>query len=337
MKILHLLSSPWFTGPAETMLLLATAQRALGHDVEVAIDRRRTDATSEELAAPHLERLHLGCSLPLALSTKSGPWAIGRDLTLLRGVQAEVVHSHFSHDHWLARWALPPTCTLVRSIHKPTALTWSTPRADAWTITDESLSRRLLGQRVAVLPALVDDRFSPSHDRQALRRQLDLPAGRLVGMVSTFQPSRRHDVGLQAFAQLARLQGDVHLVLLGDGVLGPALQAQARALGVEGRVLFRGYRAGDDFAHHVQALDEVWILGLGNDFAARAAAQARACGCRVVAVDEGALSRYADATVEATPDAVVAAALGARAPLSSRETNEAIARRLCHLYEQARR
>ena len=61
---------------------------------------------------------------------------------------------------------------------------------------------------------------------------------------------------------------------------------------------FAGYQEGPAFVRWLQALDEVWILGLGNDWSGRAAAQARACGVRVVAVREGALERLADAVVE---------------------------------------
>ena len=54
MKILHLLASPFFSGPAELVTQLALAQRALGHEVSIAVDRKRTTTTSEELIVPRL-------------------------------------------------------------------------------------------------------------------------------------------------------------------------------------------------------------------------------------------------------------------------------------------
>ena len=78
------------------------------------------------------------------------------------------------------------------------------------------------------------------------------------------------------------------------------------------------------------------MLGLGNDYAARAAAQARACGVRVVAVDDGALERYADALVVPEVASVAQAALTfERRPLTV-EPADAIARRVLELYAQAR-
>lgn len=323
MKILHLLASPFFTGPAELVTQLALAQRALGHDVSIAVDRKRTTTTSEELIVPRLQPLGLLSPAPLELSVKSTPWSMLRDVMALRSESVDVVHAHFSHDHSIARLGRPKGAQLIRSIHAPRSIRWGMPQADGFTIPMDSLSRRLLGRRVLVLPALVGPEFVPASDRGALRRELGLPEGRLVGMVSTFQVSRRHELGLAAFAALK----DASLLLVGDGPLLPELRSRAND-----RVRFAGYQSGLAFVKHLQALDEVWILGLGNDWSARAAAQARACGVRVVAVDEGALARYADALVEPTVESLVAAALSSQRQEHQVESPQAIARRVVGFY-----
>ena len=62
----------------------------------------------------------------------------------------------------------------------------------------------------------------------------------------------------------------------------------------------------------MQAFDELWVLGLGNDEAGRAALQGRAVGARVVGVNEGALPVWVDVVLpEATPEALAAVALRA--------------------------
>lgn len=326
MRILHLLASPFFTGPAEAVTQLALAQRSLGHEVTVAIDRKRTVTTSEELAAPRLEPLGLLSSLPLELSVKSTPFAMFRDVLTLRGAQADVVHSHFSHDHTITRLGRPKHAVTIRSFHAPRSVRWSAPAADGFTVPMESLARKLLGQRVLMLPALVGAEFVPPVDRAALRRELGLPDTKLIGMVSTFQTSRRHALALEAFAKRA---DDARLILVGDGPLEAELQAKAGE-----RVHFVGYQSGPAFTKHLQALDEVWVLGLGNDWSARAAAQARACGVRVVAVDEGALASYADAIVEPTVEALLAAPSTRRT--TSIESPVAIAARVVEFYERCR-
>ena len=327
MKILHLFASPFFTGPAELITQLALSQRALGHEVFVAVDRKRTRHTSEELLVPRLEALQLLSSAPLELSVKSNPWTMLRDVLALRAQPVDVVHAHFSHDHTIARLGSPKRARLIRSIHAPRSIRFGMPAAHGFTVPMASLSRRLLGERVLVLPPLVGPEFVRPPGRPALRRELGLPQGRVVGMVSTFQASRRHEVGLAAFALLRAQDPTATMLLIGDGPLLEGYRA-----GANQHVRFAGYQSGPAFVKHLQALDEVWVLGLGNDWSARAAAQARACGVRVLAVDEGALGNYADALVEPSAESLVSASLRAERRELPVEPSEAVARRVLAFY-----
>lgn len=306
---------------------LALAQRALGHEVSVAVDRRRTAHTSEELIVPRLADLHLLSDVPLELSVKSPPWNVLRDVLVLRSQPLDVIHAHFTHDHILARLARPKGVALFRSMHAPRSIRRSAPRADGFTVPTPCLARGLLGQRVLVLPALVGNQFVPPGDRRVLRAELGLPSCKLVGMVSTFQSSRRHELGLAAYAALREDGESTTLVLVGDG----PLEAQLRARATEG-VSFVGYHSGSAFVRYLQALDEVWILGLGNDWSARAAAQARACGVRVLAIDEGALARYADEVVEPNIESLVRASRSDARREAAIESSEAVARRVLDFY-----
>jgi glycosyltransferase involved in cell wall biosynthesis len=339
MRILHLLASPFFSGPAENVALLALAQREAGHEVTVAVDRRRTDAPSEEPAVPRFRELGLLDEGGLELSVKSPPWNMWSDLRRLRTRAVDVVHSHFSHDHLLARWGRPRGAVLVRSIHAPRSLRASMPAADAYTVPASVLLPRLRekGRTAEVLPALVDPRFHAVEDRGALRRELGLTGAPVLGMVSTFQASRRHAVGVEAFALYRKQRPEARLVLVGDGALLEPTRRQVEERGLSDAVTFAGYQQGAVFVRWLQALDEVWLLGLGNDWSARAAAQARACGVRVVAVEEGALPDLADARVASpTPEAVASAALsGQRAPVAH-PTNARIAGDMLALYARAR-
>jgi len=330
-KILHLLASPAYTGPAEAVTQLALAQRKLGHEVTVAVDRLRAQPTSEEPIVPRLEALGLLDGRGLELSVKSRPWTMAADVLKLRRSGVDVIHSHFSHDHTLARLGTPSKATLIRSIHAPRSLRWAMPEARGFTVPMDELARKLLGKRVLILPAFVDEAFVPASDRTALRQSLSLPAeGRLIGMVSTFQPTRHHAVGLEAFKEVHERNPSAHLVLIGDGELEAQLRAQAQPLG--NAVRFAGYQSGAAFTKHLQVLDEVWILGLGNDWSARAAAQARACGVRVVAVDEGALGRYADVVTELEPGHLAKASESDGRKSMSIESANSIAKRVLQFY-----
>lgn len=312
MRVLHLLSSPVFSGPAEGVALLAAAQRRAGATVSVAVDSTRAGTGTEEPAAPRFETLGLLDACGLALSTRGSLRALLADARRLRGAPLDVVHCHASHDHWVAWLGRPPGARLVRSVHAPRSIRWSLPPADAFTVPTAELLGRLRPGPACVLSALVDTQaFTPSLDRSGLRQALGLPGGPLVGMASTFQPSREHAVALAAFGELRRRVPEATLVLLGDGVLEPTLRAQAHALGLGDAVRFPGYQAGADFPRWLQSLDELWVLGLGNDWAGRTALQARACGVRVVVAPLGGLPQWADAVLaHVSPAALAAVALG---------------------------
>jgi glycosyltransferase involved in cell wall biosynthesis len=311
MRVLHLLSSPVFSGPAEAVALLAVAQRRAGATVSVAVDSTRTGTGTEEAAAPRFGALGLLDTHGLALSTRGGLLALLGAAGRVRHSAVDVLHCHASHDHWAAWLGRARGVRLVRSLHAPRSLRRSLPPLDAATVPVPELLARLRKGPAMVLPALVDTAaFKPSADRRALRQALGLPPGPVLGMASTFQASRGHAVALEAFAQLRRRVPEATLVLLGDGILEAALRAQVRALGLLDAVRFPGYQAGADFVRWLQALDEVWVLGLGNDWAGRTALQARACGVRVVAAPLGALPRWADTVLEeVSPSALAAAAL----------------------------
>ena len=337
MRVLHLLSSPVFSGAAEAVGLLAEAQRRAGAEVTVAVDRTRAGTGSEEPAAPPFEALGLLDARGLLLSTRSGPLRMLADARRLSRAELEVVHCHASHDHWLAWLGRPAGARLVRSVHAVRSLRWSLPPADATTVPVPELAAQLPPGPSMVLPALVDTSlFRPGTQRAALRRALELPAGPVVGMASTFQASRRHELALAGFAELLVRVPEATLVLLGDGVLEPDIRARVRRLGLEARVRFAGYQRGAELVRWLQALDELWVLGLGNDWAGRTALQGRACGARVVASRLGALPRWADVVLEElTPGALARAALGAERRSATVPDVAAVAAQVLALYRSA--
>lgn len=403
MKILHLLASPVWSGPAENIALLAVEQRKLGHDVSIAIDRKRPGLRDEEPLRPRLEALQLLDESGLELSVKSAPWMWLSDVRTLKRQKLDVVHSHFTHDHFIARFGCPKSAVLVRSIHAERSLK-SVPKADGYTGYADRNPLPKAPRRT--LRALLAPEFEPAADKAALRIRLlnlhgaaviatsstadkqakdagatganaanpgvmaggaevaqsavsaepptdagdvtgTLAAKRatdaavamngalLIGMVSHLVPGRGHDLGLRAFAELRRIRRDAQLRIIGDGPLRTELEALARTLDVP--VTFVGYQSGADFVEHLQALDVVWLLGLGNDFTARAARQARACDVRVVGVDEGALPEWSDVTVPRTAEAIAVATTDVKRRSVPSLTNEDIARDVLALYEEARR
>ncbi|MHB8418167.1 MAG: glycosyltransferase family 4 protein [Myxococcales bacterium] len=294
------------TGPAERLFGNAKCLTASGHEARVAFDTVRPGNLAERARA---EGVALEESL--ALSRKPTPGQIVRDLGRLRSLlsrgDADIVHSHFSHDHHLALLSTaglraPPR--LVRAAEteanlRPTvARRMAYQRTDGLEVATRARARALvegLGVqplRVAVLPGAVDPvRFSPTvHGRRsALRRQLGIAEDELlVGLVARMKPERRHGELIEAFASLRPAFPKARLALVGRGEGEPALRAHVARLGLEATVRFAGYWAGEDLVEAYRGLDVAVWLADGNDGCARGLLEAMACGIPVVAGSGGA-------------------------------------------------
>lgn len=305
MKVLHLFASPYWSGPAENIALLAVAQRELGHEATVAIDLKRRVAPAEELALPHFSKNGLLGNLGLELSVKSTPFAVWRDLSILRRCDADVIHSHFSHDHYLAAWSRRGRRVLVRSIHSPRRSRWSTPDGDGFTVFNDREAHYFTKRPTIVLPALVGPEYVKSENKTLLRQELGLSGQPVIGMASTFKKSRRHTLGLRAFDVLRRSLPSAQMMLMGDGEKLSSAKLEAAQLRLDDAVIFTGYVSNAEFVKRLQAVDVLWVLGLGNDWSARIAAQAKACGAAVVSIADGALPNLADVIVnDLIPEAV---------------------------------
>jgi glycosyltransferase involved in cell wall biosynthesis len=215
-----------------------------------------------------------------------------------------------------------------------------TPKADAFTVaTSEMLKKATLrfpGACSILHTPMRDDAFAPPADISVLKKQLGFRGNPMVGMISTFQESRRHMLGLRAFKALSLECPKAQFVLAGDGVLENELRREVQRLEMEESVLFLGYQIQEKFIEVLKALDEVWILGLGNDHSARAAVQARACGVRVLGVAQGALGVWVDEVVEPSEESILKAhRRGGRRQIVIPSKRE-VAERVLELYAKAR-
>jgi glycosyltransferase involved in cell wall biosynthesis len=294
MRILELLSSPVWTGPAEPMASVAMGLARRGHRVEVAVDSLRPGD-----ARQRLEALGLPLRPGLTLSTKAGPLAYLRDLRALRraGRDLDVVHAHFSHDHALSLLALRGrrAARVVRTVHSSRSLRDRALQGLVHRRTDGLIAvcaahARVLADRFGVEPRRVlasrgaVDAVAFSPEGPDLRRELGLARGQPVaGIVSRVKPDRRHGELLDAFELVARRLPEARLVIVGRGEGLEAIRARAAGPGLEGKVIFAGYRTGPELAAAYRTLDCKVLLAEGNDGTCRALLEAMACGCPAVA------------------------------------------------------
>jgi len=114
-------------------------------------------------------------------------------------------------------------------------------------------------------------------DPRELRAELGLrPQDVVAGTVAVFQVRKRLHLLLEAFARVHReLSVPARLLVVGDGALRPQLEQKAVELGLQGRVIFTGYRHD---ASDLLALMDVFVLPTRGEPFGLAAVEALALG-----------------------------------------------------------
>src|SRR5256886_12551272 len=116
LSILHLATNRWWTGSADPTIQLARAQHARGHHVLLAVPPGdRFEAKAREAGVTLVDGFHLRARL--------APFEIARDARRLRAIAREhrvdVLHTHHSHDHWLALLARPRSARRRLPLRRP--------------------------------------------------------------------------------------------------------------------------------------------------------------------------------------------------------------------------
>jgi glycosyltransferase involved in cell wall biosynthesis len=149
------------------------------------------------------------------------------------------------------------------------------------SLKDEMVARGMPAERIAVHHTGIDlERFKPV-ERSAAKAALGV-AGPLIATAGALIERKGQRFALDA---LARLPGAT-LLLIGDGPDRPALERQARTLGISGRVRFLGARPAVEVAQLLAAAD-VMLLPTRAEGIANVWVEALACGTPVVTCEAG--------------------------------------------------
>lgn len=318
LRLLHLVANRWWTGNADPALDLARTLAGRGHAVWFGCVRGDVlEAHVREAGVPLLEGVFL--------ARTSRPWRLLADVwgiaRFVRRERIDLVHTHQTHDHWLAALALRGTVArLVRTVHHRRAAQhgmmarWVFRRTDAILASSEAIAERLraglAGTRpVTVVPGAVDVRlFNPDVDPTAVRAELGVGAAPVAGCVARMVPGRGHDVLLRAAVLLRARRPGARIVLVGRGEIHAQLERDVDRLGLRDTVLFTGYRGGD-LPAVLTMMDALVFLGAGSEESCRAVLEAMAAARPVVAARVGALPETVldgetGWLVDATPEAV---------------------------------
>ena len=301
MNILHLAANRWWTGSADPIIQMVSGLRARGHNALLAVTPGdRFEAKAREAGLPLVDNVRL--------RPRVAPVDLVRDVRRLRALVAaeaiDVIHTHHSHDHWLAllvrprrpdgrRAVVARTFHNVRSVHRsPAARPLYRRTAAVFAVSREIEARcreaGIAAERVWWIPGAADPRFRAAGDGHAIRAEFGLGQAPVVVSVARFAANRKHDVLLAGFGRLLEKLPQARLLLVGKGERRGGLEQLVGELGLGERVIFTGYR-DRDLPQVLAAADCFALMAAGSDESCRAALEAMAAGRPVVARRVGAL------------------------------------------------
>jgi glycosyltransferase involved in cell wall biosynthesis len=300
--ILHLAANRWWTGSADPVIRMALAQRARGHRVRLGvIPGDRFEAKAREAGVDVVDGLHLRARL--------APVEYLRDTQrlrrLVRDEGVDVVHTHHSHDHWMALAVRPPwadgtRAALVRTFHNHRSVKSGWPSRQLYRRTGAvfAVSRQIesrcravgiAADRVFWIPGVADVlRFAGPADGGAVRDEFKLGDAPVIVSVARLARNRGHELLLAGFRRLLADVPRARLLLVGKGETRARLEALVAELGVGGAVVFTGYR-DRDLPAVLAAADCFALMAAGSDDSCRAVLEAMAAARPVVARRVGAL------------------------------------------------
>lgn len=305
MKIFLFVRSLAVGGSQRQIALLARGLAGRGHDVIVGV--LYPGGTME--ADVHT------AGVRTASFAKTGRWDVVGPLQrlwrLVRSERPDVVYAFLPTQNVLSALLLPPFWRprlvfgirgaaidhsrydrLSRIVHDAEIL--SSVRADlvianGEAVRADAVRRGLPATRTIVIPNGIDtDAMAPDPTAgRALRQAWDLDDHFVIGMAARFDPMKDHAMFLAAAAQFVAQEGDARFVLVGDGpeAYRRALQGQAEALGLAGRVTWAGERT--DMRAVYNAFDLASLSSAFGEGFPNVIGEAMACGRPVVATDVG--------------------------------------------------
>lgn len=209
-----------------------------------------------------------------------------RGLFLLRG--ADLVHIHKPYDLPLAPLLRPWGIPVFYHGHgegffpgDPSLARFAAAFLSCSTYNAATLRRRY-GRDVTIVYNGVDtEHFSSQACDPALRAELAGSSRYVLMIPGRLQPWKGHATVMAALAGIRDLSA--RLVVLGDGEMRGALEAQARELGVAERVLFTGTLPHREMPRLLAAADVVIGASRASETFGMVLAEAMACGRAVLA------------------------------------------------------
>ncbi|MBT3352566.1 MAG: glycosyltransferase family 4 protein [Nitrospinaceae bacterium] len=313
LKIIQIISSPWWTGAAEPALFLTKGLGDRGHELHFICEAGdNLEKQAKGAGYPRVEDV-----VPTRSLNPSRVWAAINSLaTLIDKVDADIIHTHLSSDNWLSFFAIRRARKkpkLVRTIHHIRAAKASyfnkylLARSMDAVIGVNNHIAGLLKTQIEVPPSQLHMvrggidivRFHPPSIVSKVngRDILALPdKALLIGIVSRLAPDRGFMNLLDAFKIVSTGSPQAHLVIVGKGEYLPSIKERVGALGLKDRVHFPGF-IEDDLPEVLSAIDIFTLMAPGSEGTSRALLEAMAMGLPTVVTSHNGLDEVVRDTV----------------------------------------
>ena len=158
------------------------------------------------------------------------------------GIPMRIAHSHASQDD--------KPDTFARRYYRQIMKSWIRRHATLGLAASEIAAAQLFGddwegdRRFRVLHCGIDlQPFQEPAVSNEVRKELGLPLDvPIVGHVGRFVQAKNHRFVLEIFGEILKKRPEIHLLLVGDGILRPKIEAQAKSMGFSGNIHFVGTR-----------------------------------------------------------------------------------------------
>ncbi len=169
---------------------------------------------------------------------------------------------------------------------------WLIAKMDGVVATSPQAASYLKRDARVIMHGIDTQIFHPAEDKDKLRRELDLPSGRLIGCFGRVRHQKGIDVLIDAALKFLPDRPDVHIVLTGritpdnQGFVDEQRAKLAKA-GLENRVLFRGEVDWEDLVKYYRCLDLFAAPARWEGFGLTPL-EAMSCGVAAIATTAGA-------------------------------------------------
>lgn len=308
MRVLHIITRLDKGGSADVLLDLASGLKGMGHEVFIAVGPTLSPQTDlGEFSSRTGIPVHLVRSLKRDCSPLTDCLAFFETLKVIRAVRPHILHTHTSKAGFIGRIA-GRASGVKTAVHMPhghifygyfssmkTRLFILLEKIAALctyrilTLTeiermDYIRERVTRAEKIITIPCGIDtNRYSAS--RETVRKEFGISAGHpVIGWVGRAEPVKGCEYFLRACQLIHREMPDARFLFVGEGTMKAKMERLARTLGLNGEMIFAGYRT--DMPEIMHSIDLLLHTPL-NEGLGRVILEAMICEKPVIAASVG--------------------------------------------------